>query len=272
MKEDDNWLIASAHETIDVIPAPAAHLQELAWLVGQWEGEKPASAATTIKSACDWTANHSFLIRKFSSAGKDGAIPGRHRSDRLGSAERPDSLLGLRLDRRLRRKHLAPRRQTVDHPAYGNHGRRRPCRGHLRRNAGGRQHALACSRGTERSMVEREPDGPAITLKRGTSQKPAPKQPRSTPGLPTAPATMHRGCCCWLVPAVQRARLGKPTVAPIQQLRFFRPLCYGPFFLPAGSAENSYWRAWPRTCPVARNCSISRPVVMMPSGLAVLRG
>ena len=135
------------HETIDVIPAPAAHLRELAWLVGQWEGEKPASAAATIKSACDWTANHSFLIRKFTSAGKDGGIPGRHRGDRLGSPQRPDSLLGLRFDRRLRRKHLASRRQTVDHPAYGHHGRRRTCRSHVPCNAGGRQHALGAAAG-----------------------------------------------------------------------------------------------------------------------------
>ena len=71
VQENGQWLIASADETIDVVPAPAAHLRELAWLVGQWESEKTA-AGLTIKSACDWTANQSFSIRKFSSARKNG--------------------------------------------------------------------------------------------------------------------------------------------------------------------------------------------------------
>ncbi len=72
VKQDGKWLIASAHETIDVIPNPAAHLQDLAWLLGDWEGQKSASDGGTLKSSCVWAANHTFLIRKFTSAGKDG--------------------------------------------------------------------------------------------------------------------------------------------------------------------------------------------------------
>ncbi len=184
VKEDGKWLIASAHETIDVIPAPAAHLQELAWLVGQWEGEKSASAAATIKSACDWTANHSFLIRKFTSAGKDGqSLAGTEvigwdpRNDRIRSWVF-DSTGGFGENIWLR----DGKRWIVQHTGTTADGGRAAATYVVTPVDG---NTLSVQSRDRTVNGQREPDGPAITLKRGTAKKPAAKEPAAKPGLPT---------------------------------------------------------------------------------------
>jgi hypothetical protein len=40
-------------------------------MVGEWTGAVSGSPHLSMHSACDWTANHSFLIRKFSVGGND---------------------------------------------------------------------------------------------------------------------------------------------------------------------------------------------------------
>jgi uncharacterized protein (TIGR02246 family) len=182
VKEEGKWLIASAHETIDVIPAPAAHLQELAWLVGQWEGDK--SDAGARKNTCDWTANHSFLIRKFTTGGKDG-----------------HSLVGTEVigwDPRNGRVRSWVFESTG---GFGEniwlHDGKRWIVQHTGTAADGDHAAATCVvtpvdantitvQTRDRTINgEREPDGAVITIKRSTAKKPAAMTPSAKAGLPT---------------------------------------------------------------------------------------
>jgi uncharacterized protein (TIGR02246 family) len=183
VEENGQWRIASAHETIDVVPAPAAHLQELAWLVGQWQRENSASHA--ISSACDWTANHSFLIRKFTSA-KDGrSLAGTEvigwdpQNNRIRSWVF-DSTGGFGENVWLRQgKHW-----IIQHSGTTADG------GHTvvayvvtpvdaeTITVESRDHLV---------NGEPEPDGPTITMKRVVAKSPAVKAPAAKPGLPGAP-------------------------------------------------------------------------------------
>lgn len=186
VKEDGKWLLASAHETIDVIPAPAAHLQALAWLLGDWEGQKSASEGGMLKSSCGWTANRSFLIRKFNSAGKDGrSLAGTEvigwdpRNDRIRSWAF-DSTGGfgeniwLRDGKRWIIQHTGttadggPAAATyVVMPVDGN--------------------TLSVQTRDRFVNGQREPDAPAITMVRCAEKKPAVEKPLAKPGLPAEP-------------------------------------------------------------------------------------
>ena len=184
LQDGSQWLLASADETIDVVPAPAAHLQVLAWLVGQWASEKTA-AGHTMKSACDWTANHSFLIRKFVSAGKDGQTlagtevigwdprNGRIRSWFFDSNGGFGENIWLPDGKRWIVQHTGTAADggyaaatyivtPVDAETFSVQSRDHTVNG------------------------EREPDGPPITMKH-VAVKPATKAPAAKPGLP-APA------------------------------------------------------------------------------------
>ena len=74
VKPNGSWLIESARETNAPLP-PASHLKELDWLVGDWSSET-SKAGITLRTACDWTANHAFLIRKFKVDGKEAFLSG----------------------------------------------------------------------------------------------------------------------------------------------------------------------------------------------------
>ena len=50
-------------------------LKELDWLVGDWSSET-SKAGITLRTVCDWTANHAFLIRKFKVEGKEAILHG----------------------------------------------------------------------------------------------------------------------------------------------------------------------------------------------------
>jgi uncharacterized protein (TIGR02246 family) len=182
VQEKGQWLIASAHETIDVVPAPAAHLQELAWLVGSWESGKTA-AGHTMKSACDWTANHSFLIRKFTSGSKDGrALAGTEvigwdpRNDRIHSWVF-DSTGGFGENIWLH----DGKRWVVQHTgttADGGHA----AATYVMMPADGETISIQSRDHTVNG--EREPDGPPIIMKRMAAKIPAVKAPAAKPGLP----------------------------------------------------------------------------------------
>ena len=75
VKQNGRWLIESAHETIAHLPPQTNHLKELDWLVGDWSSET-SKAGITLRTACDWTANQAFLIRKFKVEGKEAILHG----------------------------------------------------------------------------------------------------------------------------------------------------------------------------------------------------
>lgn len=70
VKREGRWLVGSIHETGGSVPSHHLHLQGLKWLVGQWASEADPSAGISVQTTCDWTANGSFLIRKFHAEGK----------------------------------------------------------------------------------------------------------------------------------------------------------------------------------------------------------
>ena len=74
-KQNGRWLIESAHETIAHLPPQTNHLKELEWLVGDWSSET-SKTGITLRTACDWTANQAFLIRKFKVEGKEALLHG----------------------------------------------------------------------------------------------------------------------------------------------------------------------------------------------------
>jgi uncharacterized protein (TIGR02246 family) len=70
VQEDGKWLMASVRESAMPVASNFAQLQELGWLVGDWESK---SNDTTARSHIRWIANKSFLQRSFS-VRRDGFI------------------------------------------------------------------------------------------------------------------------------------------------------------------------------------------------------
>src|SRR5208283_596497 len=75
VKQNDRWLIESAHETVTHSPIQTNHLKEFDWLVGDWASET-SKAGITLQTSCDWTANQAFLIRRFHVDGKEAILQG----------------------------------------------------------------------------------------------------------------------------------------------------------------------------------------------------
>src|SRR5580704_2768995 len=68
--ENGKWLMASVRESEMPVASTFSHLQELGWLVGNWENK---SEGATAHCQIRWIANKSFLQRDFS-VHRDGAI------------------------------------------------------------------------------------------------------------------------------------------------------------------------------------------------------
>ena len=49
------------------------HLKELEWLVGDWSSAT-SKAGLTLRTACDWTTNRAFLIRRITVEGKEALV------------------------------------------------------------------------------------------------------------------------------------------------------------------------------------------------------
>ncbi len=73
---DGRWLIDNIHEAVGAAPSHYGRLKELGWMVGDWASEANSSSAVSVHSTCDWTANGSYLIRKFTIRRKDGVAGG----------------------------------------------------------------------------------------------------------------------------------------------------------------------------------------------------
>jgi len=72
VKRDANWLIENARETQRREVSPGEHLDALRWMVGDWANESAGQDGPLLTSSCGWTANHAFLIRRFKIEGKQG--------------------------------------------------------------------------------------------------------------------------------------------------------------------------------------------------------
>jgi hypothetical protein len=73
---DGQWLIDSIRESVAAAPSHFSRLKDLGWMVGDWTHLAGSHSAVSLHSTCDWTANGSFLIRKFSIEGKGGTMGG----------------------------------------------------------------------------------------------------------------------------------------------------------------------------------------------------
>ena len=88
---DGRWLIDSIREMVGGAPSHYGQLKDLGWMVGDWACKTAGASGVSLHSACDWTANGSFLIRKFSIERKDGVMTGTEvigwdsRADRIRS-------------------------------------------------------------------------------------------------------------------------------------------------------------------------------------------
>lgn len=61
--ENGTWLLDSVDESPIAAPSTSSDaLQELAWLVGEWQDE---SDKATVQTSCRWSANQSFLLRSY---------------------------------------------------------------------------------------------------------------------------------------------------------------------------------------------------------------
>jgi uncharacterized protein (TIGR02246 family) len=73
---DSRWQIDSIRETVNGLPSHYSRLKDLGWMVGDWASEADRKSGVSVHSTCDWTANGSFLIRKFSVETKNGSMGG----------------------------------------------------------------------------------------------------------------------------------------------------------------------------------------------------
>ena len=65
VKEDGQWLIDSARDTITYVPSAYKYLKDLEWLVGDWVDAPGTSDDIVVESTCDWIMNRNYLIRTF---------------------------------------------------------------------------------------------------------------------------------------------------------------------------------------------------------------
>jgi len=74
VKQDGRWLISRMHEAVGAEPSHNIHLQPLQGYVGDWVEDGSRPSGVVVHSSCSWTANGSYLIRKFSAEGKKGIV------------------------------------------------------------------------------------------------------------------------------------------------------------------------------------------------------
>jgi uncharacterized protein (TIGR02246 family) len=60
--QDGKWLMASVRESSIELPSTYGHLQELEWMVGNWETK---TDGTVVQTNIRWLANNSFLEREY---------------------------------------------------------------------------------------------------------------------------------------------------------------------------------------------------------------
>jgi uncharacterized protein (TIGR02246 family) len=76
VKRDNRWLIETARETVNRASGETQQLKELEWLVGDWADAGTHESGVSVHTTCDWTIGDKYLIRKFSAEGKNGLVRG----------------------------------------------------------------------------------------------------------------------------------------------------------------------------------------------------
>jgi uncharacterized protein (TIGR02246 family) len=74
VKQDGQWYLESVRESAGLPPAHSEHLEELAWLVGDWEDEAQKGAA--LKATFSWDDGENFLVGSLVTAMKDIPVSG----------------------------------------------------------------------------------------------------------------------------------------------------------------------------------------------------
>lgn len=74
VKHDGHWLIGSMHEAQSSESSHYFCLKDLKWMVGDWVADAANESDVSTRSSCDWTANGSYLIRKFATDWKQGTL------------------------------------------------------------------------------------------------------------------------------------------------------------------------------------------------------
>jgi uncharacterized protein (TIGR02246 family) len=74
VKREGRWLIGSMHETQSGEPSHHICLKGLQWMLGDWAAESAGESGVSVRSTCDWTSNGNYLIRKFTTEVKQGAV------------------------------------------------------------------------------------------------------------------------------------------------------------------------------------------------------
>ena len=70
IRERDQWLISTSHErSVPVPPSPQEALQDLEWLIGDWQDD---SDDALVRSSFQWAPSGTFLLRSFDSQFADG--------------------------------------------------------------------------------------------------------------------------------------------------------------------------------------------------------
>lgn len=70
VKKDNQWFRASVREVgMPQAPAGAEALKDLAWMVGDWQGD---GEGTSLRIRCQWTGGGAFLSRLFTDGGMSG--------------------------------------------------------------------------------------------------------------------------------------------------------------------------------------------------------
>ena len=64
-KQDNRWFVESARDILVSKPSNYEHIKQLQWLIGDWTDSPATREGVSVQSACDWTVNKNFIIRKF---------------------------------------------------------------------------------------------------------------------------------------------------------------------------------------------------------------
>lgn len=62
VREDGKWLMASVRESSLALPSNFSQLQDLGWMIGDWEAKRNG---TTVQTSLRWIANKSFIQRDY---------------------------------------------------------------------------------------------------------------------------------------------------------------------------------------------------------------
>lgn len=62
VRKDGEWSFASVRESAAVPPSHAEHLDDLAWLIGEWAGEEKGESG---RATFDWAENQNFIVSSY---------------------------------------------------------------------------------------------------------------------------------------------------------------------------------------------------------------